>query len=167
MFAVLRVCKSFVLIFRACLKRDLVTGYGRLCFSLWCEIWIPNWILSMLLLIIWNIFYGRVFSLQMCIMTIGMKIIIEPDHEIMALFVLCKLILQTRMCSHPVGLDVWYLVGPLSTSILHVSEQRRLWHVLSCAGSIMNLCNIWSFEIFLSNNRAEQKKVSGGQCTGS
>ena len=30
----------------------------------------------------------------------------------MVLFVLSKLILQTRMCSHPVGLDVWCLVGP-------------------------------------------------------
>ena len=30
----------------------------------------------------------------------------EPSHEIMALFVLRKLILQTRMRSHPVGLDV-------------------------------------------------------------
>ena len=30
----------------------------------------------------------------------------EPAHEIMALFVLRKLILQTRMCRHPVGLDV-------------------------------------------------------------
>ena len=30
----------------------------------------------------------------------------------MALFVLRKLILQTRMRSHPVGLDDWFLVGP-------------------------------------------------------
>ena len=30
----------------------------------------------------------------------------EPCHEIMALFVLRKFILQTRMRSHPVGLDV-------------------------------------------------------------
>ena len=30
----------------------------------------------------------------------------------MALFVLCELILQTRMHSHPVGLYVWFLVGP-------------------------------------------------------
>ena len=30
----------------------------------------------------------------------------EPAHEIMALFVIRKLILQTRMRSHPVGLDV-------------------------------------------------------------
>ena len=30
----------------------------------------------------------------------------------MALFVLRKLILQTRMRSHPVGLIIWFLVGP-------------------------------------------------------
>ena len=36
----------------------------------------------------------------------------EPCHEIMALFVLFTLILQTRMHSHPVALDVWFLVGP-------------------------------------------------------
>ena len=36
----------------------------------------------------------------------------EPAHEIMALFVPRKLILQTRMRSHPVGLDVWLLVWP-------------------------------------------------------
>ena len=40
------------------------------------------------------------------------KCTFEPAHEIMALFVLHKLILQTRMRSHPVGLDVWFLVGP-------------------------------------------------------
>ena len=36
----------------------------------------------------------------------------EPSHGIMALFVLRKLILQTRMRSHQVGLDVWLLIGP-------------------------------------------------------
>ena len=36
----------------------------------------------------------------------------EPSYEIMVLFVLHKLILQTHMCSYPVGLDVWFLVGP-------------------------------------------------------
>ena len=45
----------------------------------------------------------------------------------MALFVLRKFILQTRMCSHPVGLDVWFYVDHFSSSILHVCEQRRLW----------------------------------------
>ena len=36
----------------------------------------------------------------------------EPTHEIMALSILRKLILQMCMCSHPVGLDVWLLVRP-------------------------------------------------------
>ena len=36
----------------------------------------------------------------------------EPPCEIMALFILHKLILQTCIRSHPVGLDVWFLVGP-------------------------------------------------------
>ena len=35
---------------------------------------------------------------------------IEPAHEILALFVLRKFILQTCMRSHPVRLDVWFLV---------------------------------------------------------
>ena len=34
------------------------------------------------------------------------KVSYEPSHEIMVLSVFRKLILQTRMCSHPVGLDV-------------------------------------------------------------
>ena len=38
----------------------------------------------------------------------------EPAHEIMALFVLCKLILQTRMRSYLVGLDVRFLEGPFT-----------------------------------------------------
>ena len=37
---------------------------------------------------------------------IFLKKIIEPSREIMALFVLRKLVLQTRMRSNPVGLDV-------------------------------------------------------------
>ena len=36
----------------------------------------------------------------------------EPWHEIMVLFVLRKLILQTHRRSHPEGLNVWFLVGP-------------------------------------------------------
>ena len=38
----------------------------------------------------------------------------ESSHEIMALFILRKFILQTCMRSHPVGLDVWFLVGPFA-----------------------------------------------------
>ena len=36
----------------------------------------------------------------------------EPSHEIMALFIHRTLILQMRMHSHPVGLDVWILDTP-------------------------------------------------------
>ena len=36
----------------------------------------------------------------------------EPSHEIMTLFILHKLILQTRMSSRPVAIDVWFLAGP-------------------------------------------------------
>ena len=35
----------------------------------------------------------------------------EPCHEIMVLFIFCKLILQMHMGSHPVGLDIRFLVG--------------------------------------------------------
>ena len=37
--------------------------------------------------------------------------VFEPAREIMALFVLRKHIIQTRMHSHPMGLDFWFLVG--------------------------------------------------------
>ena len=33
--------------------------------------------------------------------------VFEPSHEVMALVVLHKLILKSRMLSHPVGLDIW------------------------------------------------------------
>ena len=60
----------------------------------------------------------------------------EPAHEIMALFVLRKRILQTRMCSHPVGLDVWFFVGPFV--YFHTSCKRTakaLARLRGCAGS--------------------------------
>ena len=36
----------------------------------------------------------------------------DPCQEIMVLFVLRQLNLQTRMRSHPLELDVWFLIGP-------------------------------------------------------
>ena len=36
----------------------------------------------------------------------------EPSHKIMFFFVLRKLIFQKRMHSHPLGLNVWFLVRP-------------------------------------------------------
>ena len=60
----------------------------------------------------------------------------EPTREIMALFILCKLILQTHMCSHPVGLDVWFLVGLFI--YFHTScvwTAKALVRLCGCAGS--------------------------------
>ena len=54
----------------------------------------------------------------------------------MVLFVLRKLILQTRMRSHPVGLDVWFFVGPFV--YFHSSRVRTaeaLVRLRGCAGS--------------------------------
>ena len=60
----------------------------------------------------------------------------EPSHEIMALFVLCNLILQTRMRSHPVGLDIWFFVWPsvyFHTSCVRTA--KALVRLCGCAGS--------------------------------
>ena len=43
---------------------------------------------------------------------ISVQTLFEPTHEIMALIALRKLSLQTRMRSNPLGLHVWFLVGP-------------------------------------------------------
>ena len=54
----------------------------------------------------------------------------------MVLFVLRKLIFQTCMHSHPVGLDVWFLVGPFVyfyTSC--VQTAKALARLRRCAGS--------------------------------
>ena len=54
----------------------------------------------------------------------------------MVLFILCKLILQTRMRSHPVGLDVWFLAGPFV--YFHIScvwTATALEKMRGCAGS--------------------------------
>ena len=60
----------------------------------------------------------------------------EPCHEIMVLFVLGKLILQTDMRSHPAGLDIWCLVGPFvyfHTSCVRTA--KALARLCGCAGS--------------------------------
>ena len=54
----------------------------------------------------------------------------------MVLFVLRKLILQTRMRGHPVWLDVWFLVG--SFVYIHTScvrTAKALARLRACAGS--------------------------------
>ena len=60
----------------------------------------------------------------------------EPAHEIMVLFILRNLNLQTHMRWHPVGLDVWFLVGPFV--YFHTSWMRTakaLARLRGCAGS--------------------------------
>ena len=52
--------------------------------------------------------------------------VFEPAHEIMVLFVLRKLILQTRMYSNPLGLDDFS-----STAILHVALPSLVAYVIS------------------------------------
>ena len=58
------------------------------------------------------------------------------DYKIMVRFVLRKLILQTHMRSHPVGLDVWISVGPFvyfHTSCVRTA--KALARLRGCAGS--------------------------------
>ena len=65
----------------------------------------------------------------------------ENAHEIMALFVPRKLILQTHMHNHPVGLDIWFLVRPFvyfhtranSEGSGETAQMRRLsWAFAGC-----------------------------------
>ena len=60
----------------------------------------------------------------------------ELCHEIMGLFILCKLIFQTCMCNHPVGLDVWFLVRPIIYfHTLCVRTAKALTRLRGWAGS--------------------------------
>ena len=65
----------------------------------------------------------------------------KPAYEIMILFVLRKLILQTRMRSHPVGLDVWFLVRHFIYGWAGSPKQSLVPYVISSiiswAGSII------------------------------
>ena len=61
--------------------------------------------------------------------------IVEPSHEIMALFVIRKLILQSCMCSHPVGLDVLIFNRTLRLRMLCVRIEKALARLRGCAGS--------------------------------
>ena len=60
----------------------------------------------------------------------------EPAHEIMVFFVPRKFILQMRMRSHPMGLDVWFLVGSFfHFHTLCVQTVQALAGLRGCAGS--------------------------------
>ena len=67
---------------------------------------------------------------------LGLNSIFEPFHEIVVLFVLPKLILQMRMHSHPMGLDVWVWVGSfVYFHTLCVRTAKALARLCGCAGS--------------------------------
>ena len=66
----------------------------------------------------------------------GKEMSIEPTHEILALFVLRKFILLIRMRSHPVWLDVWFLVWPfVCFHSSYVRTAKALARLRGCAGS--------------------------------
>ena len=76
------------------------------------------------------------FSGNNVVVSVVFFILFEPAHEIIALFILRKFILQTRICSHPVELDVWFLVGPFvyfHTSCVRTA--KALARLRGCAGS--------------------------------
>ena len=73
----------------------------------------------------------------------------------MALFVLRKLILQKLMRSHPVGLDVWCLVGSFvyfHTSCVRIAKALARLHLL-----FFNLYKIWPL---FSNHILTQKLIT-------
>ena len=89
-----------------------------------------------------SVWYGSILFAQTCVWKLRRILAAAfqwsngPCHEIMALFVLRKLILQTRMHSHPVGLDVSVLVGHFV--YFHTSCVRTamaLARLRGCAGS--------------------------------
>ena len=72
-------------------------------------------------------------SLSICTVS---QSISESCHEIMVIFVLCKLILKTCMHSHPVRLDVWFLVRPfVYFHTLCVRTAKALARLREYAGS--------------------------------
>ena len=66
------------------------------------------WWVILLNLKMWHHFCGEFIYLFSVPSSASHILLIEPAHEILALFVLRKLILQTPMRSHPVGLNVWF-----------------------------------------------------------
>ena len=62
--------------------------------------------------LVFGTWYLNEAALQLPLAPYQINTIIEPSHEILALFVVHKLILQTYMRCHPVRLDVLFLVEP-------------------------------------------------------
>ena len=77
----------------------------------------------------------------------------------MALLVLRKLIIQTRMHNHPVGLDIWFLVGPFVyfhtscvrtvKALARLRTRRLAWAFAGCQCDKYH--NLMSWLIFIRN----------------
>ena len=87
----------------------------------------------------------------------------EVCHEIMVLFVLRKLILQTRMCSHPVGWMrrlVWAFAGRIC------DKYQRLMSWLIC---FLSYCSDWVKEPLCKPNNCvyleQHRNPDEGSCT--
>ena len=67
----------------------------------------------------------------------------------MVLFVLRKLILQTRMRSHPVGLDVWFLAGRLCDKYHNLMSWLKSQYSLQfTALNYQSMMRVRSFQLF-------------------
>ena len=76
------------------------------------------------------------FNLFMLSLWTHLSLHIGQVHLSQLIFVLHKLVLQTHMRSHPVGLNVWFLVGP--SVYFHTScvwTAKALVRLRECAGS--------------------------------
>ena len=81
-------------------------------------------------------FYMNIlYIMHHCIILSFLSVLNEQAHEIMALFVLRKLIFQTRNRSHPVWLDFWFLVGPFV--YFHTSCMRTAKALARLCGSLV------------------------------
>ena len=89
----------------------------------------------------------------------------EPSHEIMALSILHKLILLTRMHSHPVGLDIWSLVGPFvyfHTLRVWTAKASLVAYVISTIISWANSFIAWKLQLY--NQAAARQNQHNDMC---
>ena len=120
--------------------------HNKRAFSLWWNRQLKNFIA------------GRKVSLICRFYTVASKSTTEPSHEIMVLFVLHKLILQTRIHSHPVvGPFVYFMYANSEGSGETVRTRRLAWAV---AGHLCNKYHSWlNFHLLLDPSSITIRKI--------
>ena len=99
----------------------------------------------------------------------------EPCHEIMVLFVLRKIILQMHMRSNPVGLDVWFLIGPFVYFYTSCARTvKALSRLRGCVGSpepsldayVISTIISWAgpLEVYGFVHVSSNQNISQGNC---